>query len=79
MDFGTFLGIVASGRIRKQGDTEYVMPALGDNRNIMCYIEDIYAYLKGRAQGAVNEFRPSARARDPKPEQAKIYEKECFE
>ena len=79
MDFGTFLGIVASGRIRKQGDTEYVMPALGDNRNIMCYIEDIYAYLKGRAQGAVNEFRPSARARDPKPEQAKVYEKECFE
>jgi methanol metabolism-related c-type cytochrome len=79
MDFGTFLGIVASGRIRKQGDTEYVMPALGDNRNIMCYIEDIYAYLRGRAQGAVNEFRPNARTRDPKPEQAKIYEKECFE
>ncbi len=78
MDYGTFLGIVASGRIRKQGDTESVMPALGDNKNIMCYIEDIYAYLRGRAQGAINEFRPSARARDPKPEQAKIYEKECF-
>ena len=79
MDFATFLGIVASGRIRKQGDNEYVMPALGDNKNVMCYIEDIYAYLKGRAQGAVTEFRPNARTRDPKPEQAKVYEKECFE
>jgi methanol metabolism-related c-type cytochrome len=79
MDFATFLGIVASGRIRKQGDTEYVMPALGDNRNIMCYIEDIYAYLRARSQDAVNVYRPNARIRDPKPEQAKIYEKECFE
>ncbi len=78
LDYATFLDIVAKGRIRKQGDTESVMPALGDNKNIMCYIEDIYAYLKGRAQGAVNEFRPNARTRDPKPEQAKIYEKECF-
>ena len=78
MDYGTFLGIVASGRIRKIGDAESVMPALGDNKNVMCYIEDIYAYLRGRAQGAVNESRPNARTRDPKPEQAKIYEKECF-
>jgi len=67
MDYGTFLSIVASGRIRKQGDAESVMPALGDNKNVMCYIEDIYAYLKGRAQGAVNESRPNARTRDPKP------------
>lgn len=78
MDFATFLGIVASGRIRKQGDTEYVMPALGDNKNVMCYIEDIYAYLRARAQDAVGVHRPNARKRDPKPEQAKVYEKECF-
>jgi len=44
----------------------------------MCFIEDIYAYLRARSQGAVNEFRPNARTRDPKPEQAKVYEKECF-
>ena len=79
MDFATFLGIVASGRIRSQGATEYVMPALGDNKNVMCYIEDIYVYLRARSQDAVGVYRPSARARDPKPEQAKIYEKECFE
>lgn len=79
MDYPTFLGIVASGRIRHQGDTEYVMPALGDNKNVMCYIEDIYAYLRARSQDAVGINRPNARARDPKPEEAKVYEKECFE
>ncbi len=79
MDFATFLGIVASGRIRMQGDTEYVMPALGDNKNVMCYIEDIYAYLRARSQDAVGVYRPNARVRDPKPEQAKVYEKECFQ
>ena len=79
MDFGTFLGTVASGRIRKQGDTEYVMPALGDNRNVMCFIEDIYAYLRARSHDAVSVYRPNARIRDPKPEQAKIHDKECFE
>jgi len=78
MDYATFLDIVASGRVVKKGGGESVMPALGENKNVMCYIEDIYAYLRGRSQGAVNEFRPNARARDPKPEQAKVYEKECF-
>ena len=79
MDYGTFLDIVANGRtIRKEGGAPSVMPALRGNRNVMCFIEDIYTYLRARSQGAVNEFRPNARVRDPKPEQAKVYEKECF-
>ena len=78
MDYGTFRDIVANGRTRNRGGAASVMPALRGNRNIMCFIEDIYAYLRARSQGAVNEFRPNARTRDPKPEQAKVYEKECF-
>ena len=77
-DYATFLDIVANGQIRKQGDTTFVMPPLRGNKNVMCFIEDIYAYLRARSQGAVNEFRPDTRLRDPKPEQAKVYEKECF-
>ncbi len=79
-DYATFLDIVTKGQTRKQGATKYVkvMPALRDNKNVMCFIEDIYAYLRARSQGAVNEFRPNTRVRDPKPEQAKVYEKECF-
>jgi len=78
MDYATFLDIVANGRVVKKGGGASVMPPLRDNKNVMCYIEDIYTYLRGRSQGAVNEFRPNARARDPKPERAKAYDKECF-
>ena len=35
------------------------MPALGDNPNVMCYIDDIYVYLKARADGVL----PRGRAR----------------
>ncbi len=78
-DYATFQDIVADGRIiRKPGGGKSVMPALRGNKNVMCFLEDIYAYLRGRSQGAMNELRPSARARDPKPEQAKVFENECF-
>ncbi|MGH8336666.1 MAG: c-type cytochrome, methanol metabolism-related, partial [Gammaproteobacteria bacterium] len=44
IDYTKFLGIVASGQrnVRFQGNS--VMPALGDNKNVMCYIDDIYIY-----------------------------------
>lgn len=76
MTYSDFIGVVASGRIRDVAGTEFVMPALGDNKNVMCYIDDIYVYLKARAQGAVPRGRPPGR--DEKPERAKQYDKECF-
>ncbi len=27
--------------------TKYIMPALGDNKNVMCCIDDLYVYLRG--------------------------------
>ena len=51
------------------------MPALGDNKNVMCYIDDIYLYLKARADGAVPRGRPPGR--DDKPKQAVEYDKQC--
>ena len=35
-----------------------VMPAFGDNPNVMCYLNDIYVYLKGRDTDAVPRGRP---------------------
>jgi methanol metabolism-related c-type cytochrome len=62
MDYSTFLGVVASGRERDAGGTKYIMPALGDNKNVMCYIEDLYVYLKGRSDGVIPRGRPAGRA-----------------
>lgn len=75
MTYGDFLGVVASGRVRNEAGTEFVMPALGDNKNVMCYIDDIYLYLKARADGAVPRGRPPGR--DDKPKQAVEYDKQC--
>ncbi len=78
MDFGTFLGTVASGRVRDAAGTKFVMPAFGDNKNVMCFINDLYSYLKARATGALPAGQLGGRNRDEKPEQAKQHEKECL-
>jgi hypothetical protein len=35
------------------------MPAFGNNPNVMCYIDDIYIYLRARADDAVGRVRPA--------------------
>ena len=42
-----------------------VMPALGENKNVMCYIDAIYVYLRARADGAVG--RGARTKHEPKP------------
>jgi methanol metabolism-related c-type cytochrome len=71
-----FLTIVASGRQAVGAASQNVMPALGDNPNVMCYIDDIYVYLKARSEGAVGRGRPAKRA--DKPAAAEKHEKACF-
>jgi hypothetical protein len=29
------------------------MPAFGTNPNVMCYLDDIYAYLRARSDGVI--------------------------
>lgn len=61
MEYSAFLGIVASGQqnVRFQGNS--VMPALGDNKNVMCYIDDIYIYIKALSDNAIPRGRPAGR------------------
>jgi methanol metabolism-related c-type cytochrome len=68
MDYATFARIVASGQenVRFQGNS--VMPALGDNKNVMCYLDDMYIYLKALSDGAIPNGRPKARVDKTKPQ-----------
>jgi methanol metabolism-related c-type cytochrome len=54
MDYETFFGTVVGGRIADRGGTKYVMPAFGEDRNIMCYLDDIYTYIKARSNNMVD-------------------------
>lgn len=76
MDYATFLQVVASGKSDNSGGTQFVMPALGDNKNVMCYVDDIFVYLKARADGAVGRGRPEKHA--GKPKQATDAENACM-
>ena len=78
MKYEDFVGVVASGRIVHQpGGGESVMPALGDNKNVMCYLDGIYTYLKARADGVMPRGRP--KSKDPKPKALGEAENACLE
>ena len=78
MDYAKFMQVVSGGQRRDVGGTIFLMPALGDNKNVMCYIDDLYIYLKARASGELIPGRISADQRDEKPQEAKDYEEQCL-
>ena len=57
MSYGDFLGVVAGGRKNVNTANENVMPAFGTNKNVMCVIDDIYVYLRARANDDVPRGR----------------------
>lgn len=58
LSYDDFLEVVANGRKSNVGGVQKVMPALGTNDNVMLHIDDIYSYLKARADGALKPGRP---------------------
>ena len=76
LSYEEFIGILAGGKQDVSSSDQKVMPAFGDNKNVMCYADDLYVYLKARASGAMPRVRPSDK--EDKPEAAKKAEKECM-
>ncbi|HEY8032647.1 MAG TPA: c-type cytochrome, methanol metabolism-related [Methylocella sp.] len=59
INYAEFYGIVVGGKQDIAGGENKVMPALGDNKNVMCYIDDIYVYLRARSGDAIGRGRPA--------------------
>jgi len=76
MSYADFLGVVASGRKNVSTAQESVMPAFGDNPNVACYMDDLYVYLRARANDAVPRGRPEKH--EDKPKAAKEQEDSCI-
>ena len=47
------------GRVNVTTSQNNVMPAFGNNPNVMCYLDDIYIYLRARSDGALARGRPA--------------------
>lgn len=58
MDYYDFVDVVVNGR--RNGNS--VMPHFGDNRNVMCYLDDIYVYLKAHGVEEIGRGRPAKKA-----------------
>ncbi len=62
LDYAQFQEVVTNGRQVNNAAQHSVMPAFGTNANVMCYIDDLYLYLKARADGVLPRG-PSAEER----------------
>lgn len=62
--YAKFLEIVAVGRTTDKGGTKFVMPGFGPNPDVIDNIDDIYSYLKARADGVLGRGRPERLPKD---------------
>jgi methanol metabolism-related c-type cytochrome len=51
-------GIIIGGKQNVSSSQVLVMPPFGPNRNVMCYIDAIYIYLRARSDGALGRGWP---------------------
>lgn len=72
MEYYDFIDVVVNGRT--VGNS--VMPHFGDNRNVMCFLDDIYVYLKARGIDAIPRGRPAKK--EPKSDAFREAEDACM-
>ena len=53
-----FNDIVVNGRTNVNAASENVMPPFGEVEDVVAYLDDIWAYLKARADGVLGRGRP---------------------
>ena len=76
MNYVDFLGVVAAGRKNVTTSQESVMPAFGLNKNVACYMDDLFVYLRARANDAWGRARPAKR--EAKPQAYTQFEEACI-
>jgi methanol metabolism-related c-type cytochrome len=76
MSYSDFTTVVIGGRRNVGTASENVMPAFGTNPNVMCYLDDVYVYLRARANDAWGRSRPPEH--DDKPQAATQAENTCM-
>lgn len=76
MSYADFLTVVASGRKNVTSSQDNVMPAFGDNPNVACHMDDLYVYLRARANNAIGRVRPAKH--EPKTEAYAKQEDACM-
>jgi methanol metabolism-related c-type cytochrome len=58
LSYADFTGTVIAGKKDVNTSNDLVMPSFGENKNVMCYMDPIYIYLRARSTGALGRGRP---------------------
>jgi methanol metabolism-related c-type cytochrome len=62
ISYSDFVDTVVNGRKNVTTASDNVMPAFGTNPNVMCYLDDIFVYLRARSDGKLGRGRPQKHA-----------------
>lgn len=65
INYSQFIADVAAGVKSVNTAQQLVMPAFANDKNVMCFISEIYSYLRARSTGALGRGRPQKN--DPSP------------
>lgn len=76
LNYSDFQAIVSGGKQDVNTAQTLVMPAFGTNKNVMCYLDDIYVYLRARSDGALGRGRPQSH--EEKSKEATDFENSCM-
>ena len=77
LSYEEFLDVVVNGRENIGASQQSKMPAFGVNLNVMCYLDDLYVYLRARSDEAVPRGRPPKK--EPKSQEARDLENACVD
>ncbi|NDV87248.1 c-type cytochrome [Aurantimonas aggregata] len=75
LSYFDFVGIVVSGQQNQWTSPNSIMPAWGEDPNVMCSLDAIYIYLRGRADGVIGRGEPP---RPPKNDEGQKAEYDCL-
>jgi methanol metabolism-related c-type cytochrome len=76
MDYTQFMDVVINGRQNVTTSQQSVMPAFGLNKVVACHIDDLYVYLRARADDAIPRGRPQKR--EDKTDATRAAEEACM-
>ena len=77
MSYDDFTDVVVNGREKIGASENSKMPAFGTNLNVLCFMDDLWVYLKARADEAIPRGRP--KKKEAKSEATRTNERECME
>lgn len=80
LSYEQFREVVVNGRIVPQADgSANSMPSFGNNKNVACFLDDFYVYLKARADGALGKIAHTQMKKEAKSDEIREEEAECFD